>query len=77
MATTNKDQGAYAPTNTHLFEVPAGDYYVSTAANADDSNGSPNAEMVVMLPTDGTYRVRVNGYLSAGTFTLTVDALVR
>lgn len=45
-------------------------------ANADDTNGSPNAEMIVTLPADGTYRVRVNGYLSAGAFSLTVDALV-
>jgi hypothetical protein len=45
-------------------------------ANADDTNGSPNAEMIITLPADGTYRVRVNGYLSAGAFSLTVDALV-
>ncbi|MBI5667376.1 MAG: hypothetical protein HZC41_05150 [Chloroflexi bacterium] len=45
-------------------------------AEADDTDSSPNVEMIVSLPTDGTYTVRVNGYLSAGAFTLTVMALV-
>lgn len=45
-------------------------------AEADDTDGSPDAEIIVTLPAEGTYRVRVNGYLSAGAFTLTVAALV-
>lgn len=45
-------------------------------AEADDTNDSSTAEIIITLPVDGTYTARVNGYLSAGVFTLTVDVLV-
>lgn len=44
----------------------------STIAEADDSNGTLNPSLTVTLPAEGTYQVRVNGYLSAGDFLLTV-----
>jgi len=42
---------------------------------ADDSNGSLNPMTDLTLPDDGTYQVRVNGYLSGGQFTLRVAIL--
>lgn len=44
----------------------------SVLVEADDSNGTLNPEVSALLPVDGTYSVRVNGYLSAGAFDLTV-----
>ena len=41
----------------------------------DDVNGDLNPSFVVPIPADGTYTVRVNGYLSSGPFALAVDAL--
>ncbi|MBZ0285369.1 MAG: hypothetical protein K8L97_31840 [Anaerolineae bacterium] len=41
----------------------------------DDSEGDLNPRFTATLPTDGTYMVRVNGYLSSGDFTLTVEQL--
>lgn len=42
---------------------------------ADDSDNSLNPRSIITLPTDGVYRVRVNGYLSSGEFTLIVALL--
>ncbi len=41
----------------------------------DDSNGSLNPHIVVDLPEDGTYNVRVNGYLTGGAFEVIVEVL--
>lgn len=46
-----------------------------TLAEGDDGPADLNPRFVAMLPVDGTYRVRVNGYLSSGAFRLTVNAL--
>jgi hypothetical protein len=46
----------------------------SMIAEADDNNGL-NPEMIVALPQDGTYNVRVNGYLSSGRFDVFVALL--
>ncbi|NWG18014.1 MAG: PPC domain-containing protein [Chloroflexi bacterium] len=43
----------------------------------DDVEGSLNPYFIVTLPADGTYRVRVNGYLSVGVFELAVSRLAR
>lgn len=53
-----------APDGTLLLEV-------------DDFEGDLNPYFIVTLPADGTYRVRINGYLSAGIFELAVSRLVR
>lgn len=42
----------------------------------DDSENSLNPQVYVAIPADGTYTVRVNGYLSAGKFDLIVEELV-
>ncbi len=42
---------------------------------ADDTNGSLNPILIAELPQDGTYQVRVNGYLSSGLFELIVTLL--
>lgn len=39
----------------------------------DDSAGDLNSRFVFDLPQDGTYNVRVNGYLHGGPFVLTVE----
>ena len=44
-------------------------------AEGDDSEGSLNPRFTATLPADGTYTVRVNGYLSSGDFVLTIEAL--
>jgi hypothetical protein len=44
-------------------------------AEADDGPTGLNPVFVTTLPADGTYSVRVNGYLSGGRFLLTVDGL--
>lgn len=44
-------------------------------AEGDDANGTLNPEFTAVLPADGTYNVRVNGYLTGGRFTLLVEAL--
>lgn len=44
-------------------------------AQADDSGGTLNPNFVTVLPVDGTYSVRVNGYLSGGSFDLIVSLL--
>jgi hypothetical protein len=44
-------------------------------AEGDDSQGDLNPRFTATLPTDGSYRVRVNGYLSSGPFELTVEQL--
>ncbi len=44
---------------------------------ADDSEGDLNARFEFELPEDGTYNVRVNGYLTTGPFIITVEELVR
>lgn len=41
-------------------------------AEGDDANGTLNPDFTLTLPEDGTYSVRVNGYLSGGAFTLRV-----
>lgn len=42
----------------------------------DDSQNSLNPVVHVAIPADGTYAVRVNGYLQGGAFTLSVENLV-
>lgn len=44
-------------------------------ASADDSNGTLNPIIELDLPEDGSYTVRVNGYLSGGEFDLFVEQL--
>ncbi|MGJ3237374.1 MAG: PPC domain-containing protein [Anaerolineae bacterium] len=44
-------------------------------AEADDSDGTLNPRTTLTLPADGTYQVRVNGYLSQGAFTTRVAIL--
>ncbi len=44
-------------------------------AEGDDSQGDLNPRFTTTLPADGSYRVRVNGYLSSGPFVVTVEAL--
>lgn len=44
-------------------------------AQGDDSNGTLNPLIEYTLPADGTYTVRVNGYLSSGAFDLFVEQL--
>lgn len=44
-------------------------------AEGDDSENSLNPYFIARLPVDGTYTVRVNGYLKGGAFTLIVNAL--
>ena len=44
-------------------------------AEGDDDGDDLNPRFTVELPTDGTYTVRINGYLSGGPFDLTVNAL--
>lgn len=43
-------------------------------ARGDDENGL-NPQFTADLPADGTYQVRINGYLSGGAFDLVVDRL--
>jgi hypothetical protein len=38
----------------------------------DDSPNSLNPYVEVTLPADGTYQIRVNGYLSSGDFRVIV-----
>jgi hypothetical protein len=45
-------------------------------AEGDDSDGGLNPRIVAALPSNGTYTVRVNGYLSGGPFQLLVDLIV-
>ncbi len=49
----------------------------SVLAQGDDEDNNINPRFYVPLPVDGTYRVRVNGYLTSGAFTLTVNALYK
>jgi hypothetical protein len=44
-------------------------------ASADDSDGTLNPRLMFTIPSNGTYTVRVNGYLSHGEFELTVERL--
>lgn len=50
---------------------PAGDIILE----ADDTDSSLNPSAILTLPDDGTYRLRVNGYLSSGQFTATIAIL--
>jgi hypothetical protein len=45
-------------------------------AEADDILGSLDTEIILTIPADGTYTVRVSGYLSGGPFELLVDVLL-
>jgi len=47
----------------------------SVLGQGDDEDNNINPRFYAPLPVDGTYRVRVNGYLTSGAFTLTVKAL--
>lgn len=47
----------------------------SEIAAGDDGENDLNPSFTATLPTAGSYRVRVNGYLSSGAFTLTVEQL--
>ncbi len=49
----------------------------SVLGQGDDEDGGINPRFYAPLPADGTYRVRVNGYLTSGAFTLTVNALYK
>jgi hypothetical protein len=42
---------------------------------ADDSHNTLNPDFTYILPTDGTYNIRVNGYITGGTFRLIVYEL--
>ncbi|TVR22953.1 MAG: hypothetical protein EA396_04975 [Anaerolineaceae bacterium] len=44
-------------------------------AEVDDSDGTLNPRFIHTLPADGTYQVRVNGYLSGGAFRVRVDVV--
>ena len=44
-------------------------------AENDDGGSNLNVRFYADLPEDGTYTVRVNGYLSSGAFELLVDAI--
>ena len=44
-------------------------------SEVDDSEGDLNSRLTITLPEDGTYTVRVNGYLSEGAFELSVQEL--
>ncbi|HUN09836.1 MAG TPA: PPC domain-containing protein [Aggregatilineales bacterium] len=44
-------------------------------AEDDDSGGNLNPYLEVVLPADGTYTVRINGYLSSGDYVLTIERL--
>jgi len=46
-----------------------------TVIEADDSNGTLNPTFTFTIPADGVYRLRVNGYLSAGDFVVHVREL--
>lgn len=45
------------------------------AQGDDGDNGSLNPHFSAVLPADGTYSVRVNGYIKGGAFELTVQAI--
>ena len=45
----------------------------SEIAAGDDGANDLNPYFTATLPADGSYRVRVNGYLSSGAFTVTVE----
>jgi len=45
-------------------------------AEGDDYQGSLNPVFSVTLPRDGTYNLRVNGYLSGGAYRVQVEALI-
>jgi len=45
----------------------------TTIAGSDDAPDSLDAYFEAILPADGTYQVRVNGYLSGGAFSLYVE----
>jgi hypothetical protein len=45
-------------------------------AEGDDSSGSLNPVFVVTLPRDGTYNLRVNGYLKGGRYRVLVEELI-
>jgi hypothetical protein len=47
----------------------------SEVAQGDDEDNNINPRFTATLPVSGTYRVRVNGYLTSGAFTLTVNQL--
>lgn len=44
-------------------------------ASADDSDGTLNPRFTYTIPANGTYTVRINGYLSEGAFELIVERL--
>jgi hypothetical protein len=44
-------------------------------ASADDSDGTLNPRFTFTIPANGTYTVRINGYLSEGEFELVVERL--
>ncbi len=44
-------------------------------AQGDDEDNNINPRFIAPLSVDGTYKVRVNGYLTSGAFTLTVNQL--
>ncbi len=44
-------------------------------AEDDDSGGNLNPYLEVVLPADGTYTARINGYLSSGDYVLTIERL--
>jgi hypothetical protein len=48
----------------------------ATIAQDDDSGGALNPLLYADIPADGTYTIRINGYLSSGSFVLEVNRLV-
>jgi len=49
----------------------------TTIAGSDDAPDSLDAYFEAILPADGTYQVRVNGYLSGGAFSLYIEQVFR
>lgn len=63
-----------AATNTTLDPVLALlDMNGQIIGEADDFNGDLNPRLEITLPSDGTYTIRVNGYLSSGGFKVVVE----
>jgi hypothetical protein len=67
---------AGAPNMTFDPVISILDPEADVIAEGDDSQNSLNAIVYLKIPADGTYAVRVNGYLQGGNFSLLVDHLV-
>jgi hypothetical protein len=67
---------AGAPNMTFDPVISILDSEAEVIAEGDDSQNSLNAIVYLRIPADGTYAVRVNGYLQGGDFSLLVDELI-